>query len=101
MPTYKVTVTITSPPTNVAVRINNDKITMGRDGTGAWSGTANLDLPLSFPIGVAATGIAGMKWSTEIKVDPPAPAAHPTADYKHDETSTNVIDVFHDKITLV
>jgi hypothetical protein len=101
MAQFDVSATVTSPPTDVSLHINNTKITMARDGSGAWAGKARIDLPDPVPIAFRAVGIAGAPWSLEIKFVGPPPQKKLVKDYKHDDQiPNNLLSVFSDSISL-
>jgi hypothetical protein len=101
MAQYNVLASVTSPPTDVSLHVNNVKIRMTRDGSGAWSGSTQLDLPESVPIGFRATGIASAPWTLEIKFVTPAPEKKVVKDYKYDDTiPDDLLSIFNDTVEV-
>ena len=70
MAQVKVDVTVTKPPTDVMVKLNNRKIKMSRNLNADWTGSATLDLPKSFQLQFRAVGIAGAQWTLTLKFTP-------------------------------
>ena len=101
MTQYKVTASVTSPPTNISLKINGTHIAMARDGTAAWAGSTTLTLPDSFPINFRAVGIASAPWTLEIIFTTlPAPGTV-ASDYKHtDKIPNDLLSIFTDTINL-
>jgi hypothetical protein len=100
MATFTLESSVTSPPTNVSLTVNQVKITMERDGTGAWAGkSSSIEVLDSFGFAFAAVGPPNAKWTLKITVSKPD-GTH-VADFKHDDTiPANMLSLFHDTITL-
>lgn len=107
MAKYDVSASVTSPPTDVDLEINKIDVTMARDTTGAWAGSAQLDLPPSVlppnkvPIAFIAVGISGAPWTLEIKFTPKASPDAPVTDFKHDDKiPPNMRSAFSTEVSL-
>ena len=99
--TLNAVASVTSPPTNVSLKINGTPINMARDAGGAWAGKATLDLPDSVPIDFRAVGIADAPWTLEIKFETPAPNNKVVKDFKHDDTiPATLLSEFNDTVNL-
>lgn len=101
MPTYNVSATVSSPPTDVSLKVNSSAVKMARDVTGGWSGKAKLDLPDNCPIAFRAVGIAQAPWSLEIKFTKLPLPGKLVLDYKHADTiPDSLLSVFEDTVNL-
>jgi hypothetical protein len=89
MSTYIVSATVTSPPLDVSLQVNNTNINMLRDGSGNWAGTSQLDLPDTIPIAFHAVGFAAAPWTLEIKFNTLPPDNKTVLDYKHEDKIPN------------
>jgi hypothetical protein len=91
---------VTSPPTNISLTVNQVKIKMKRDDAGAWAGkNDSIELPSSFGFAFAAVGTPNAKWTLEITVS--TPDGTQVADFTHaDKIPSNMLSSFHDTITL-
>lgn len=101
MPQLNVSASVTSPPSNVQLIVNNQGIPMGRDASGAWAGQKTLILPDPVTIAFGAVGIAGAPWTLEIKFSTLPPSSTVVKDLKHQDTiPNNLLSVFHDTVSL-
>jgi hypothetical protein len=101
MANYHFSASVTSPPTNVSLVLNNQQIDLTRDGTGAWAAKGTLDLPNSFTLAFGAVGIASAPWTLEIKFTTLPPENKLVKDYKHeDKIPDNLLSIFHDTVVL-
>lgn len=101
MPKLHVAASVTSPPTDVALKLNSHNIKMARDGSGNWTGSADLELPNTIPLEFRAVGIPTSAWTLTIKLTTPPPDNKDVKDYKHDDViPDNGLSVLEDTITL-
>lgn len=101
MAKYSVAASVTSPPTNVQLVLNNGQISLAHDETGVWMWKGTLDLPDSFTLAFGAVGIASAPWTLEIKITTLPPESKPVKDYKReDKIPDNLLSVFHDTVSL-
>jgi hypothetical protein len=101
MSQYSISASVTSPPTDVFLHINNVRVNMVRDSTGGWSGKARLDLPDSVPIAFRAVGLFSAPWSLEIKFSTLPPHVGVLKDYKHADTiPDSLLSIFADTVNL-
>jgi hypothetical protein len=85
MTPYDISASVSSPPTNVSLKIDGKLIDLARDATGAWTGKAQLELPDPAQVDFRAVGVPEAKWTLEIKFTPKTPPGADAIDYKHDD----------------
>ncbi len=101
MTQYDISASVTSPPTNVSLKIDGKLIDMARDSSGAWTGEAKLELPNPAPVDFRAVGVPAAHWTLEIKFTPQTPPGADTTDYKHeDKIPPEMLSIFAAKVTL-
>jgi hypothetical protein len=100
MAKFTLEASVSSPPSNVSLTVNQVDIKMKRDDTGAWAGkNGSIELPDSFGFAFAAVGLPNAKWTLEIVISSQDDTQ--VADFKHDgKIPSNMLSSFHDTITL-
>jgi hypothetical protein len=69
--TYDILASVTSPPFNLLLSLDGQRIKMARDGTGAWAGKAKkLSLNNPTALKFRAVGMDGAEWTLSITLTP-------------------------------
>lgn len=98
---YDISASVSSPPTNVSLKIDGKLIDMARDASGAWTGKAQLDLSSPAPVDFRAVGIAAAPWTLEVKFTPKTPPGADCTDFKHDDKiPPEMLSIFAATVTL-
>jgi len=98
---YDISASVTSPPTNVSLKVDGKLVDLARDSAGAWVGKAQFELPNPVAVDFRAVGVAAAPWTLEIKFTPKTfPGADPT-DFKHeDKIPPEMLSIFTAHVTL-
>ncbi len=101
MTQYDISASVSSPPTNVSLKIDGKLIDMARDSSGAWTGAAQLELSSPAPVDFRAVGVSAAKWTLEIKFTPKTPPGADPTDFKHeDKIPPEMLSIFTANVTL-
>jgi hypothetical protein len=101
MARFSVSAKVTSPPTNVELVLDNQRIKLNREETGAWAGKGTLDLPDPFTMAFGAVGTPSAPWTLEIEIATLPPENKSVKSYKRTERiPDNLLSVIHDTVNL-
>jgi len=81
----KITACVTSPPTDISLKFDNQSFKLTRDETGAWSGTHEIQVGDNVAMEFRATGVPNAPWTLTIQFTAPL-NEHPIVNYKKDGT---------------